>query len=146
MDCCPMLIERSISIERPVEEVFAFVSDPCNDVRWCRKVRSVTPLSEGRWEVVHKPVPGRPERRMEMTRVSVDAPRRIDWLEDDGTDVFRVTYALSPAGSGTRFVQRSDASVGAVPSFLYPLWRFGIGRDVARQLRDLKRVLEGSGA
>ena len=144
MDSCLMLIERSIVIERPVEEVFAFVSDPRNDVRWGRKVQSVTPLSEGRWEVVHKPVPGRPERRMEMTRVAFDPPRSLQLLEDDGTDVFRVTYSLSPDGSGTRFVQRSDASVGAVPSFLYPLWRFGIGRDVARQLRDLKKVLEAA--
>ncbi len=142
-----MLIERSISIDRPVEEVFAFVSDARNDVRWCRKVKSVSLVADGRYAVVHKPVPGRPERRMEMTRVRSDPPRSVEWLEDDGTDVFRVTYSLSPTASGgTEFVQRSDAAVGAAPRFLLPLWRFGIGRDVARQLRDLKRVLEGADA
>jgi carbon monoxide dehydrogenase subunit G len=142
-----MVIEREISISRPIEAVFAFVSDPVNDVSWCRKVQSVTAAGEGRWEVVHKPVPGRPARRMSMTRVAFSAPTRIEWLEDDGVDVFRVSYALSPTGSGaTRFVQRSEASVGAVPRWLWPLWRFGIGRDVARQLRDLKKVLESSTA
>ena len=142
-----MLIERSISIDRPIEEVFAFVSDARNDVRWCRKVKSVSLVEDGRYVVVHKPVPGRPERRMEMTRVRSDPPHALEWLEDDGTDVFRVTYSLSSTASGgTRFVQRSDASVGAVPRWLHPLWRHGIGRDLARQLRDLKRVLESADA
>jgi uncharacterized protein YndB with AHSA1/START domain len=138
-----MLIEHSIEIRRPVEAVFAFVSDPVNDVRWCRKVQSVTAAGEGQWEVVHKPVPGRPARRMSMTRVACEPPSRIEWLQDDGVDVFRVSYALSALESGaTRFTQRSEASVGAVPRWLWPLWRFGIGRDVARQLRDLKKLLE----
>jgi uncharacterized membrane protein len=138
-----VVIERSIEIRRAVEEVFGFVSDPLNDPRWCRKVQSVTAAGEGRWEVWHKPVPMRPARRMEMTRVAFEAPKRIEWLQDDGVDVFRVSYALSATGSGaTRFVQRSDASVGAVPRLLHPLWRHGIGRDVARQLRDLKGLLE----
>src|SRR4051794_10644306 len=127
-----MVIEREIEIERPIEAVFAFVSDPLNDVRWCRKVRSVTAAGEERWDVVHRPVPLRPARRMEMTRVAVEAPTRIELLQDDGTDVFRVEYSLSAVRSGaTRFVQRSDASVGAVPRFLHPLWHHGIGRDVA---------------
>jgi hypothetical protein len=33
-----------------------------------------------------------------------------------------------------------------VPRAFRPLWRFGIGRDLARQLRDLKRVLESGEA
>lgn len=140
-----MVIEREIEIERRLEEVFDFVFDPANDPHWCRKVQSVTAAGEGRWEVVHKPVPLRPARRMEMTRVAFSAPTRIEWLQDDGVDVFRVSYSLSALRSGaTRFVQRSDASVGAVPRLLHPLWRLGIGRDLARQLRDLKKLLEGS--
>ena len=138
-----MLIEREIEIARPVDEVFTFVADARNDPRWCRKVQSVERVADDRYSVVHKPVPGRPARRMEMTRVRWDPPHSLEGHEDDGTDVFRVGYALSPTASGgTLFRQRSDATVGAVPRWLYPLWRLGIGRDVQRQLRDLKRLLE----
>jgi uncharacterized protein YndB with AHSA1/START domain len=145
MDFRPMQIEREIEIARPVEEVFDFVADARNDVRWCRKVQSVERVADDRYAVVHKPVPGRPARRMEMTRVGSDPPRSLSWREDDGTDVFRVEYSLSPVrdGRATRFVQRSEPSIGAVPRFLHPLWRRGIARDVQRQLRDLKRLLEG---
>jgi Polyketide cyclase / dehydrase and lipid transport len=138
-----MLIEREIEIARRVGEVFDFVADARNDVRWCRKVRSVERVADGRYAVVHKPVPGRPARRMEMTRVASDPPRLLEWRQNDGVDVFGVTYSLSPtAAGGTLLRQTSDADIGAVPRWLHPLWRRGIARDVARQLRDLKRLLE----
>ncbi len=140
-----MLIEREIEIGRPVEEVFDFVADARNDVRWCRKVRSVERLADDRFAVVHKPVPGRPERRMEMTRVAADPPQRIEWREDDGTDVFVVTYELEEPRAGvTRMAQRSQATIGA-PRILHGLYRIGIGRDVAGQLRALKDLLESNG-
>jgi uncharacterized protein YndB with AHSA1/START domain len=137
----PVVIEREVEIARPVAEVFAFVSDPRNDPRWCRKVESVEGSGD-RFEVVHRPVPLRPVRRMEMRRMASEPPARIEWSQDDGTDVFRVTYELEPTPAGTRFRQRSEAQIGAVPRFLYPLWRQGIGRDLARQLSDLKKLLE----
>ena len=141
MDLARMIVEREIEIARPVDEVYAFVADARNDVRWCHKVQSVARVDDDRYEVVHKPVPLRPARRMDMRRVRSEPPRLIEWLEDDGHDVFRVTYELEPTSAGTRFRQRSDADV-AVPRPLQPLFRRGIGRDVARQLRQLKALLE----
>jgi carbon monoxide dehydrogenase subunit G len=136
-----MLIEREIEIERPIEAVFAFVADARNDVRWCSKVRSVTGGPE-RYEVVHKPVPFMRARQLEMTRVREEPPRLVEWRQADGHDVFGVTYSLSAAGEGrTRMRQSSDAELG-VPRFLHPLWRHGIGRDLERQLRSLKELLE----
>jgi uncharacterized protein YndB with AHSA1/START domain len=136
-----VLIERQVEIARPVEEVFAFVSDPRNDPRWCRKVQSVEGDGD-RYLVVHKPVPLRSARTMDLRVVTREPPRRIETTQDDGTDVFRVTYELEPTPAGTLMCQRSEATVGTVPRLLLPLWRHGIGRDVARQLRDLKALLE----
>jgi carbon monoxide dehydrogenase subunit G len=134
-------IEREIEIARPPEEVFQFVADPRNDPRWCPKVQSVEGNGD-RYEVVHKPVPLRPARRLDMRRVGSEPPHRIEWTQDDGTDRFRVTYELEPTAGGTRFRQISDAEIGAVPKPLHPLWRHGIGRDLQRQLRELKKLLE----
>jgi uncharacterized protein YndB with AHSA1/START domain len=142
-----VLIARDVVIDRPVADVFAFVSDPANDRRWCHKVVSVEqmagdgPEPGGRWAVVHKPVPGRPARKMDHECVSWDPPRRIEWREDDGEDVIRVTYELEDLGGRTRMTQRDDAELGA-PRLLRPVFKAGIGRDLARQLRALKKVLE----
>jgi len=141
-------IVRKVEIGRPIDEVFSFVADATNDPRWCPKVKSVSLESgsagDARYAVVHKPVPGKPERLMEMTCVAWDPPHRLDWREDDGSDVFVVSYLLEPldAGRATRLTQTSDASIGA-PKLLRPIYRAGIGRDIAGQLRRLKKLLEG---
>jgi hypothetical protein len=145
-----MRIERAIEIHRPVEQVFDFVAESRNDPRWCRKVSSVEqiegpgPGPGSRYAVVHRPVPGRPSRDLDLTCVAWDRPRRIEWREDDGTDVFLVEYSLATTPNGTRLRQRSDAELG-VGRLLRPIFRIGIGRDIARQLRELKRVLEANG-
>jgi uncharacterized membrane protein len=143
-------IASSVEIERPVAEVFAFVADARNDPRWCPKVVSVDLVGGGRpgpgarYAVVHRPVPLRPAREMAMSCVGWAPPERVEWHEDDGTDVFRVTYELEDLGGRTRVTQRSDAEIGA-PRVLRPLFRAGIGRDVQGQLRRLKRLLEADG-
>jgi uncharacterized protein YndB with AHSA1/START domain len=139
-------LDREVVIARPIEEVFEFVADARNDVRWCPKVRSVSLVSgedaEARYAVVHKPVPWLPSREMQMNCVWFDRPQRLEWREEDGTDVFRVTYELESLDGGkTRFRQRSDAELGA-PSWMHPIYKAGIGRDLARQLRKLKKLLE----
>ena len=142
-----MQIARNIVIDRPVEDVFAFVSDPRNDLKWCPKVVSVEqvvgdePGPGAGYAIVHKPVPGRPERRMQYECLAWEPPKRIDWREDDGADVIRVTYELEDLGGKTRLAQRDDAELGA-PRLLRPLFKAGIGRDIARQLSALKDLLE----
>jgi uncharacterized protein YndB with AHSA1/START domain len=140
-------IVRSIVIDRHVEEVFAFVADPRNDVRWCEKVLSVEqvegdePGRASRYAVLHRPVPLRPARWMAYECVEWEPPARIGWREDDGHDVIEVTYELEPVWTATRMTQRDEARLGA-PRLLHPLLKAGIGRDIARQLRALKRLLE----
>jgi uncharacterized protein YndB with AHSA1/START domain len=140
-------IEREIRIARPVQEVFDYVAEPRNDPRWCRKVISVEQIAGtgpgpgSRYAVVHRPVPGRAPRKLDHSCLAWERPRRIEWREDDGTDAFLVEYSLEATPDGTRFRQRSDAELGA-GRLLRPLFRIGIGRDIAAQLRTLKRVLE----
>jgi uncharacterized protein YndB with AHSA1/START domain len=134
-------IVRSIEIEQPVDAVFALVADARNDPRWCPKVKSAEMVGDGRYAVVHKPVPGKPERQMEMTRVASDPPRRLEWREEDGVDVFEVTYELEDLGGRTCITQRSVAQLGA-PRLLHPVYRAGIGRDIAKQLKELKKLLD----
>jgi uncharacterized protein YndB with AHSA1/START domain len=142
-----MEITRSVEISRTIDDVFAYVADPRNDPEWCAKVLSVAHTSDSgpgptaRYEVVHRPVPILSSRRMDYVCVGWKPPNRIDWREDDGTDVLNVTYMLDDLGQSTRMAQRSRAELAA-PRMLHPLMRLGIGHDIARQLKTLKRILE----
>jgi uncharacterized membrane protein len=146
-----VLIEQEIVIDRPVEEVFAFVSDARNDPRWCRRVVSVEqvegdgPGTGARYRVVHRPVPLRPARELDHSCRACQAPHRLEWGGEDGTDKFSVVYELAADGEGTRFRQRSEPEF-AVPRILQPFWGRGARSEIAGQLKALKQVLESERA
>jgi hypothetical protein len=104
-----------------VGEVFELIPDPRNDPRWCPKVDSV--------EQVHGAGPGPGSRCVTIHRSVPLRPARA--------------HELEPHADGTRLRQRSDARLGA-PKLLHPIWRRGIGKDIAGQLRSLKSLLESS--
>lgn len=143
-----MEVEKSIEIARPCEEVFAFVSDPRNDVHWCPKVLSVTPLTPqaqgpgARFKVVHRPIPLRPAREMDHSLADWDPPHRLVWSENDGRDELTVTYSLEATATGTRLTQHDRIEKLAAPRPLHPMMRLGIAADVGRQLKLLRRHLE----
>jgi hypothetical protein len=142
-----MQVVRSVVIDCHIDDVFRYVADPFNDPAWCPKVLSVEQVvGEGpgpgaSYQVLHRPIPLRPARRMAYTCVEWDAPRRIAWREDDGVDLIDVTYELEPVWTSTRLTQRDEARLGA-PRIMQPLFRIGLGRDVGRQLGALKLLLE----
>jgi uncharacterized protein YndB with AHSA1/START domain len=142
-----MQIVRSVVIDCHIEDVFRYVADPSNDPVWCAKVLAVDqvegqgPGAGARYNVLHRTLPFRPARRMAYTCLEYDPPERIAWREEDGQTVIHVTYELEPVWTSTRLTQRDVARLGA-PRPLHRLVRAGIGRDVARQLRALKQVLE----
>jgi Polyketide cyclase / dehydrase and lipid transport len=78
---------------------------------------------------------------MDYVLLDWDPPKRIEWQEDDGHDLIKVTYQLAPVDGGTRFTQRDYPELSA-PKLLHPLMRAGIGADIAGQLRRLRRHLE----
>jgi uncharacterized protein YndB with AHSA1/START domain len=141
-----LTVERSIRLARPAVEVFDFIADARNDPQWCPKVRSVELVSptaglDASYAVVHKPVPGRPERKMEMTCTAFERPTSLAWREDDGTDLFLVTYTIEELGDRSRLTQRSEAQLGS-SRLMRPVYRRGISRDVSKQLDALKKLLE----
>jgi polyketide cyclase/dehydrase/lipid transport protein len=140
-------LSRSVVIARAGKDVFAYLADARNDPEWCPKVLSVDqiegdgPGPGARYRVTHRPIPVRPAREMDHTCLSWTPPTRIQWREDDGTDVLIVTYTLEALSGATRLTQRSDAALRA-PRVFHPLMRAGIGHDISRQLKTLKAKLE----
>jgi Polyketide cyclase / dehydrase and lipid transport len=137
-----MRVEESVAIRRSPEDVWAFVVDHVNDPRWCKKVKSVEPAGERRWSVTHKPVPLRPSMTLALEQVQADRPNLLILREEDRASVFEVAYRLEADGQGTRFTQSSEFEWKNLPKVLRTTFARGVRRDVQRQLRDLKHVLE----
>ena len=137
-----MRVEESIEIAATPEAVWALVSDPANDPRWCPKVKLVEPAGDRRWRVLHRPVPMRPPTAMTLELGELEAPRRLTLREEDDVSVFDVEYRLEPAGEGTRFTQVSEFEWKRLPRVLHGTFARGVRRDVRGQLKALKRLLE----
>jgi uncharacterized protein YndB with AHSA1/START domain len=136
-------VEERIEIARAREEVFDFVADHRNDPKWCRKVKAVQPVGDGRWKVWHRPVPLRPAVVLETAHLRMDPPAYLAMREEDGGSVFDVEYRLDEIADGTRLTQVSEFQWKRLPRPLQRVLALGVRRDVAAQLQDLKRCLEG---
>jgi hypothetical protein len=69
--------------------------------------------------------------------------KKLD-AEEDEASVFNVEYRLQPTAAGTRFTQVSDFRWKTLPRILHKIFERGVRRDVRRQLRELKKVLEAA--
>ena len=138
-----MRVSETIEIERSLEEVWHFACDPTHDPAWCPKVKSVDRVSPDRWLVHHKPIPLRPTTVLTVDQVAAEPPYRLALHEEDATSIFNVQYRLESTASGTRFTQISEFRWKRLPALAQHLLAPGLRRDVRRQLRELKRTLEG---
>ena len=141
-----MRVEEGIEIARPRDEVWRFVSEPANDPRWCSKVQSVEQVGDGRWRVLHKPVPLKGAQELMLDHIETEAPARLRMREEDEAAVFDVTYRLDDLGGMTRVTQTSEFEWKTLPRILHGTFRRGVERDVRRQLHALKAVLETADA
>jgi len=143
-----MDLETTITIDRPVQEVWDYIAYLRNDSGWCKKVQSVEQLAgdgpgpEARYRVTHRPVPLRKPKELMVTVEEYTPPSRMRLREEDDDGVFDVTYELEPVETGTRLTQR-DRIGWKIPRFQYPIARRMVSRDIANQFAALKRRLEG---
>jgi uncharacterized protein YndB with AHSA1/START domain len=138
-------VEEAIGIARPLETVWAVISDPRNDPRWCCTVKSVEVVGERRWRVMHKPIPLRPPRELEVKQLEAEPTHRLALRQEDAAAVFKVEYRLEPTQIGTRFTQVSEFAWKTLPRMLHGTFGRAVRREVRAQLRALKALLEDDG-
>jgi len=121
------------------------VADPRNDPRWCRAVKSVDMVEERRWRVMHKPIPLRPPRELELKQLEAEPPHRLALRWEDAAAIFNIEYRLEPIQDGTRFTQVSVFAWKRLPRVFHGTFRRAVRREVRRQLRTLRALLEREG-
>ena len=138
--------KRSVTVRRPVEEVYAFWRDYANLPRFMRHLESVTVTGDRTSHWVAKAPAGKTvEWDAELTE---DVPNeRIAWHSLPGADVHNggaVTFTPAPGGRGTevRVELEYDPPFGKLGSKVAMLWREEPGQQVQDDLRHLKQVLE----
>jgi ligand-binding SRPBCC domain-containing protein len=140
--------DTDVHIDRPLEEVFAYVSDPLNLPVWNSAVQAVNKTSAGQNDVastysLERELPtGRAVNELEVT--ASEPPREFAIRTTAGPTPFLYRYRFSAENGET--VMRLDAEVelpGAA-AFLPRLARRLVKNGVNDNLATLKRILEAA--
>jgi uncharacterized membrane protein len=149
MKTSPMSVDVVVEqrIARRREEVASFAMDPANDARWIGALSSVRTLTDG---------PVRPGTQVE--RVAQFLGKRIEYVNeitelDPGRRLamrsvrapfpMTVTYEFEDAGGDSTLARiRTGGATGGYYRVAGPLLAAMVRRGVARDLRQLKRLLE----
>jgi uncharacterized protein YndB with AHSA1/START domain len=140
-------IESTVVINRPVEDVFAFVSDQTNEPKWHTDVLEVhrasgDPIGPGSTSVWVIKLMGRKEFTMEVT--GFEQNRRVELTTRKGVMKPTLTYRFEPADGGTRFTRRVDVQPDGLFRIMEPMMRGMVQKGNDRFVQNLKGVLERS--
>jgi uncharacterized membrane protein len=146
-------VEDNVEINRPVEEVFSYTSNPENFPQWAATVVEVRqeeapgrgPLREGeRFTLTQQALGRRFEAPFEV--IAYEPNRRYAHRSREGHPVpviMDFTYEPVPP-EGTRFRPRIEAEPGDFFGLVGPVLERAIRRQVRTNLKTLKDLLEGS--
>ncbi len=144
-----MRVEESIEIDRPVVEVYAYVTDPENLPEWSSLAIEVkdTPeaLGEGdRFTTVGKIL----GRRFEtpFVRIGIEPNRRYTDRAAGGPVPDQAwTYTFEEEPAGTRLTRTVEGEPGGFFKLADPLIERALKRQVRADLETLKDLLEARG-
>jgi uncharacterized membrane protein len=140
------VVLRSITVGRPINEVYAYWKDFTNFPRFMRHIESIESLGEGRsrWRAT-----GPAGTRAEWTSEIVDDRENelIAWQTTGDSELYhsgKVTFRVGPRGEGTVVsVEMQYAPPGGqIGSALLKLFRKEPGQQVIDDLRRFKQVME----
>ena len=114
-------VRRTIVIERPPDQVFAFLTDPANDHRWRRPVKEISasgPL--GRGSVVHQVVRGPAGRGIpaDFEVTAFEPPTRFAFAVTAGPVKPVGEFLFRPVGSGTEVTSPSALNCAGLKKLL----------------------------
>ena len=140
-------VEKSIVIDRPAQEVFAYVSDHTNAPHWQRGLLEVRRETEGPIGVGtrHTLVRAFMGRRMEASNefTQYEPNRLVSFKVTADSVTAQGWYVVEPAGSGhTKLTSRIEMRPSGLIRLAQPLMAASLSREVVANLSDLKRLLE----
>jgi len=138
--------QNTLMIQRPVDDVFAFLADFENIPTWNYAIVQTKKTSPGPVGVgtTYRQLRSIPDRSQEGFEVTVFEPAtRLEVHGDIGPFTATISYLLAPVGDGTQLINVVDleSASGAV-RLLAPLATSRVKAAVAANLDRLKQLLE----
>ncbi len=151
-----VVAEAKVLIERSLEDVFVFVSNPSNETSWHTQILDVRPAgpsaeqseapnswSQGStWTVTASFMGRRMEAEMEVT--GFEPNRRIEFTTKTGPILPIATCLFETSNGGTLFTRRTVIPLTGIFRPMKPLIQRDAIRRQERHIENLKTILESS--
>jgi hypothetical protein len=132
-------------IARSSDDVFAFVADQTNAVRWQSGIVEIRRLTDGPPGVGtrHSFTRTLMGRRMsgENEYIAFEPGRRVAFRTTSGPGLV-ASYVVEPTPTGTRLTSKIELDVSGIMAVAEPLIAAALKRDVDANFRRLKSILE----
>jgi carbon monoxide dehydrogenase subunit G len=132
--------QTSIRIGRPIEEVFAFVSDPLNFPRWNSAVQAVRQTGDATYAMERDLPTGRAHNDLEL--FGRRQPGEFGIRTTSGPTPFTYRYALDGDDGQTVLRLEAEVQLDGVAGLLGPVAGRAVKRGVDDNFAELKRLLE----
>ena len=141
-------VRVSVDVDRPPAEVFGYLEDAENNPRWIPNMRSCRwttppPVAVGsRYEQTSEFLGRRIQTGFEVTEH--DPGHRVTIESREGSSFpIKVTRIVSPrADGGSHVIEEVEGDASRFYAIATPLLRAMVARNIRRDYRNLKRVLE----
>lgn len=139
-------VEYEITVQRPIEEVFAYVSDPTTYQKWQPELIEYRQTSAGPFGVGATGINARTEmgRRMDTTwEVTTFVPNQQFVVRStSGPVAYEITNTFAATGTGTRVQVRLHGDTKGFFKLAEPLIQSGIRKSFAQDYERLKGLLD----
>jgi carbon monoxide dehydrogenase subunit G len=139
-------VSQNVTVDRPVEEVWAFISNFENTTRWSRGVLEAGQTSDGPLGVgstLRTVVKAFGRRRTADYLVTEYEPNRaFAFKVTSGPVTSRARFSVEPAGAGTRLTASGEAEATGRYKLLAPILVRTLKRHSQDDLARVKRILE----
>lgn len=139
-------IQNSITVNRPIEQVFAFVADYRNNVKWqtgviAAEFTSSAPVGVGTTYKYDAEIMGRKlETSGELT--AYDPPKKIAWKSTSGPFPMSGSTTFESADGGTLVTDTIEAEPGGFFKLAEPLLMKQMQGQTEKDMKKLKDILE----
>ena len=140
-------VEHSVVINRPVAEVFAFVTDPANEIKWQDGVVSAKVTSAGALGVGSEVAETRKFMGRDMVskiKVSTyEANKKYVFKVADGPVPFEMSQTYESTGNGTKISVAIEGEPGGFFKLAEGMVRKQLETQIAADFERAKKILEG---
>ena len=141
--------EKVITINRPVDEVFAYVSDAENSPQWQKALVETRRITDGalgvgtQYSGVRQFMGLKLESVLQYTTYELN--KKIVFKSVSCSSPFEQTYLFESTAEGTRLTSRLDLETSGLMGMAKPLIASGVKREVDESFDLLKNMLESRG-